>query len=586
MAIAGFIAACSPSTTNTVSTPTEEEEAPPLEGLPMQSLALGTALAESNEGWSTVAAVYSDSYATKNPNTSEGEGVLISRVSEDGQMNTLNLGITHQDLDLEFEFLLPSEGQAQLLLQGQYPVNLNDSWGASSDYIGAVQGTEVKDMNTCKAPGLWQQFSASFHAPRFDESGNLTQKATIEDVMINGKTVHHTLELESDSPVATGPLQMLASDQVAVRNVEYKAYGLDSLRLENIRYDLFYGDWDKLPDFSQLEVAKSGTADFLDVKVAGQPDKYALKFYGDLYVPTDGEYFIQSMIDDGGELFIDGALVLHNDGEPNFGVEQTLTTLTAGKHDFEMTFFQDHWGTALVVVYEGPGIAKQTLPSDPGVKKWIFRKDNRSLAVVDDLQEPELLRGFANFKEKKLTHVISVGTPQGVHFLYDLDQTSLLKVWQGNFADVAKMWLGRGESQLMEPMNAAIELNQGLSVAPKGKSWPTTAPDGYKNKGYDIQDNGLPIFKYLIGNDQFTDISEPAEDRIGAVRTISSSNGSAYRCKLAEANNIQALSQEGHYNIDGQYYLIVLDAGAVELLDDNTLVADFANGKVQYKVIW
>ncbi|MEO0340097.1 MAG: PA14 domain-containing protein, partial [Bacteroidota bacterium] len=418
LAIAGFFISCSPSTTNTTATTTEQaEEKPPLEGLPMLTLNLDATLAESNEGWSAVGSVYQDFYGTNEQITQDGEGIMISTGSEDGQMNTLNLNVEHQDIDLSFEFSLPDAGQAQLLLQGQYAVELNDSWGEPSNYIGAIQDNEVKDMNTCKAPGLWQQFSASFHAPRFDEAGNVTQKATLEDVKLNDMIIHSSLELDSDNPLVEGPLQFLGSNQVAIRNIEYKSYGLDSLRLDNIRYDLFFGDWDKLPDFSNLEVAKSGTADFLDVKVAGQPDKYALKFYGDLYVPTDGEYFIQTTIDDGGELFIDGELVLHNDGEPNIGTEQTLTTLSAGKHDFEITYFQDHWGTALVVVYEGPEITKQILPTDPDVKRWLSRKDNRVLPVSESLQETELLRGFANYKDKKLTHVISVGTPEGIHFL-------------------------------------------------------------------------------------------------------------------------------------------------------------------------
>ena len=292
------------------------------------------------------------------------------------------------------------------------------------------------------------------------------------------------------------------------------------------------------------------------------------------------------MIDDGGELFIDGEMVLHNDGEPNYGVEETITTLTAGKHDFEMTFFQDHWGTALVVAYEGPGIAKQTLTADPGVKRWLFRKDNRVLPVSENIQETELLRGFANYKGKKRTHVISVGTPNGVHFLYDLDENALLKAWQGNFANVAKMWMGRGESQLMEPMNAAVELSSGLSVAPKGNSWPSAAPDAYKNKGYDIREDGLPVFKYIIEGDQFTDLAEPSDDAIGIVRTITSTKSNAYMAKLAQAENIQALSQEGLYVVDGQYYVEVMNAGKVEVLDGKTLVAVFAEGEVKYRVIW
>ena len=86
--------------------------------------------------------------------------------------------------------------------------------------------------------------------------------------------------------------------------------------------------------------------------------------------------------------------------------------------------------------------------------------------------KPELIRSFVQLpgETHKRTHSLSVGTPAGLHYTLDLNQMALLQVWKGNFADLTDMWYERGESQLLKPMGATVQLpaQTALMVLPNG----------------------------------------------------------------------------------------------------------------------
>lgn len=575
--------ACSPQSAPEKA---DQEKSEELTELPMYPLELSP-LPGQNPGWREAGGVQYDLLGAAQVQGADGTGVLISQGAEDGSASLLNTGVEHQDLDLSLEFMLPSEGTVTLLFQGKYAVTLNDSWNKNVPYCGSVAG-EAPAVNAVKAPGLWQQFSASFHAPDFDEAGNKTENAYLSEVELNGMTIFNKIELNETEASQTGPLQISATPNAAVRNLEYKKYGDAALRLENIRYEVFFGDWDQLPDFDELEVAETGEADFIDVGVAGQADKYALKFYGDLTVPTDGEYFIQSTIDDGGDIFVDGKLVLHNDGEPNIGTEQTTTRLSAGTHDFAMTYFQDHWGAVALIMYEGPEIAMQPLAADPEAGRWLEREP--PTLPLTDLDETQLLRCFAHYGDEKRTHVIAVGSPDELHYLYDLHEMALLKGWRGDFADVAEMWINRGERQLMKPQNAAIELTDKFPVATprfKAEAWPEEIPEDFnlKRLGYTLNEEGLPTFRYQLGETTFSDYPAPASDGIGLIRTLEREGRGSYVVRLAAGEQIRQ-SESGLYAVDGQYYIEILEGEDVVIHEGTSLRATLGDQPIRYRIIW
>src|SRR5688500_7385016 len=108
---------------------------------------------------------------------------------------------------------------------------------------------------------------------------------------------------------------------------------------------------------------------FTNINVFGQPfwpggpgDYFAARYMGRLYVPTSGTYTFYLQSDDGSVLFIDGQQAVNYDGIHGAGETGASIYLQAGHHAFETRMFENDGGSALVVRWEGPGIAKEVIP--------------------------------------------------------------------------------------------------------------------------------------------------------------------------------------------------------------------------------
>jgi hypothetical protein len=136
-----------------------------------------------------------------------------------------------------------------------------------------------------------------------------------------------------------------------------------------LNYQLFSGAWDRLPDFSKLTPEKTGKVNNFDLAVAGELTTYAIRFNGFVEVPRDGIYTFYTTVNDGANLYIGDQLVVDNDGihdgERNEAWQKFGTiALQAGKHPIRVDYFNNAGrGQALEVLYEGPGVEKQSIPA-------------------------------------------------------------------------------------------------------------------------------------------------------------------------------------------------------------------------------
>jgi len=574
-----------------------EEEAEPASiaaSLPMYKLALSDLSAFSNPptAWKLGGSAMAATEKTGDLQLTAGTGVLL------GTANEISTEMQHGDLEMQLEFLLPKEGQARLLLQNKYGIHLQDTWQQEDKRSGMILGATAAEnavpaVNASRAPGLWQRLHFYFQAPRFDENGNKQSNAKMLYLKLNDYTLFTDQALAGPSEglggsaeVATGPFILKAlSGAVAFRNIEYKAYTLDSLALKNIQFKLYKGNWDRLPQFDTVAVVESGEQSTLNVERESPSDKYGMTFSAQLEVPVTGDYLFETQIDDGGDLSIDGALVVHNDGEPGIGTERALVTLTAGTHAFDLSYYQDVWGKKLAIYYEGPSIRRQRL----GLVEKTGPARTRKMLVINPKAGPELIRSFVHHKGVKRNFPISVGSPTGVHFTYDLEEGTLLQAWRGEFADVTDMWVGRGHGQVLVPGNASVEVSAGVPVAQLSgltADWPADIPTSFLIEGYDIDAAGYPVFRYRADEVLFTDHILPTPDG-NIERTVKIVEGAAkpnQYMRLA-AGHIEAL-ESGWYRIDGHYYI---DAEGAEIGGpdkDQLLVPLTGKSSVQYTLIW
>lgn len=584
-----LLVGCGPETGTEGSPPEAVPETLPMTPLSLQNL---SAFDAPGANWQVAGGVYADYLQHHHLEAEPGTGVLVNLPTEAARENLFTTW-DHGDLELDLEVMMPQGSNSGIYLQGRYEVQLFDSWGKAvpthADLGGIYQrwdearpegekGYEghAPRLNASKAPGLWQHLHILFRAPRFDGAGNKVAPAKFEEVWLNGVLVQEDVPLTGptraaafEDEVPRGPL-MIQGDHgpVAFRHIQYKAFVRDSLTLSDLTYTLYGCETcDAIPQFDTLTPVKSGQATHLDVGAAtDRDDHFALVFEGKLEVPLEGDYLFETRIDDGGDLFIDGKSVVHNEGDPGMDVERAIFPLTAGTHELRLTYYDEVWTHVAMVLYEGPGIEKRALAPAPSAPR---RREPQTL-VITDLEAPEMIRGFVQFGSEKKTHTISVGSPDRVHFSYDLKEAALLVGWKGDFADVTNMWVNRGESQLLRPLNAAVALTAGFplqKLAENQGAWGLDSSQ-FAYRGYRVEKDGYPTFLYAYEGINMEDAVRPASK--GLLRSLRLTAGGPQRgcmIRLAAGQHIRLLAN-GLYAVEGAYYLS-LPEGAEPLIRDS-----------------
>jgi putative heme-binding domain-containing protein len=100
----------------------------------------------------------------------------------------------------------------------------------------------------------------------------------------------------------------------------------------------------------------------LDIPLVQHRDRFGLRFTGSIHIPKDGAYTFYTASDDGSRLYIDGTLVVNNDGAHGMVEKSGTIELKAGPHALLVTYFDGGGDDGLVVSWKGPGMAKERIP--------------------------------------------------------------------------------------------------------------------------------------------------------------------------------------------------------------------------------
>ncbi len=120
-----------------------------------------------------------------------------------------------------------------------------------------------------------------------------------------------------------------------------------------------------LPTLAAMTPVATGEVDTLTHRVGpGDVDRFAVKLHASLQVPGAGRYTFFSHSDDGSRVYIDGALVVDNDGLHGALEKAGSIELGAGAHDLLVTYFENGGSDTLRVSWQGPGFGKEEIPAD------------------------------------------------------------------------------------------------------------------------------------------------------------------------------------------------------------------------------
>jgi hypothetical protein len=196
-------------------------------------------------------------------------------------------------------------------------------------------------------------------------------------------TLHYTLDGSDPtlaSPSVTGAIRLASSTTIKVRSyrgdmalgpVTSATFSKVAPRpavnpapvVQGLQFDVVEGDFKALPDFNKLAPARSGTSAGFDLSPRTRQAQFAFRFRGFVRVPADGVYRFFVRSDDGSRLWIGDQLVVDNDGLHSSREESGVIALAAGLHPLTVAMFEQSGGFGLEVSYEGPGIARQPVPS-------------------------------------------------------------------------------------------------------------------------------------------------------------------------------------------------------------------------------
>jgi hypothetical protein len=256
----------------------------------------------------------------------------------------------------------------------------------TSDCEIEVNGLMTYDREVVKlAPARFAALNRGYLPPRFvaDQTQFVGPSFAVELATRAGASIRYTIDGSEPgpaSPVYEGPLTILGETTFKAR--AFWPDGVSSLvegrmfkhavplaaskkapAKKGLAYEYFEGRFEKLPDFSDLKAARTGTCARPELAAAADKDEFALRFKGLIRIPQTGVYVFYVNSDDGSKLSIAVKEIIVNDGVHGMTEEKAEIALEAGWHPFELLYFQGRGGLGLELSWQGPGFKKRPVPA-------------------------------------------------------------------------------------------------------------------------------------------------------------------------------------------------------------------------------
>lgn len=119
---------------------------------------------------------------------------------------------------------------------------------------------------------------------------------------------------------------------------------------------------DVMPMFGKLTPAMQGSVDGVVLPPKARDSFFAVEYEGFVNIPERGVYTFFTNSDDGTVLFVDGKLVVNNDGRHGPIERSGMVMLDKGYHAIKLLFFQAGGGVELSASIKGPRMEKQVIP--------------------------------------------------------------------------------------------------------------------------------------------------------------------------------------------------------------------------------
>ncbi len=542
-----------------------------------------------------------------NLTTETGTGILANLPTKEVKSNLIS-NISHGDADISFEFMMAAGSNSGFYLQGRYEIQLLDSWGvlrpATGDCGGiykrrrwniSAKGDTTEYLweghaprtNACLAPGIWQKMEISFQAPKFDTNGNKVSNAKVIWCKLNGQIIHENVEMTGPTggPIAEnettmGPI-MIQGDHgpVAFKNLNIINLNGKAARIGPVQYTVYEGVFKENTDWAKLKPTKTGTIDKLTWEVSGQPNEFATIHNTTLNCPTAGKYTFTIQAGGKNSVKINGQEIIKEAWNSGKELRNGSIELPEGTANIEITNYKtDGWIPAILaawvtapnsrkVAIHGIGSTLAGSPADP---------------IMVEAQTNTVLRSFidifkAGKKLKRVTHGVNVGSPNKIHYSYDLENANIVQFWKGEFLDASPMWDNRGDGST-KPRGVNQYVYNDHPIQKLGK-----ADSLFKYQGYELNADDSPVFLYKTFGMNIKDGLKVVDNKM-LQRTIKIENADTSLNYTIHQGNIEKHANN-LYLLDKQYFVQVNGANIITENGIARLVLPLAN-VLEYNILW
>ena len=538
--------------------------------------------------------------------TSPGTGVLIN-LPENGKQDALLTAWEHGDMMLEMEVMLPKGSNSGIYLQGRYEVQLFDSWGVQfpkfSDIGGIYRNWEnepdrafagiAPSANPARPPGVWQKMMIHFRAPRFNAQGQKTENARFVYVELNGVPIHENVEVPhatggpiSQEEVALGPL-MIQGDHgaVAFRNVRYTRFEPSEVTVSDLSYKAYHGAFNSLEELNSAELVYEGKSPFIDVRVAEKENNYGVIYEGVLKVDKADKYTLRMPYGGGGRMSLNGEVLDENNTAWSWGGLSHTLDLDPGTYPFKLETIKaaGWWPPVLGFSISSPSTEPVDFHTEESFSRLAYIVPR---ILVEPEAGPRMLRGFVRFpgEQQAHSHTMGVGTPQGVHYVYDLEAGHVLGMWRGYFVDATPMWRDRG--------NGSFNPQGDVSWTFSGKCL-NSSDSAFRSQGYTLdKDSRMPVFHGKNAHWKYSESILPTEGGKGLRIELefNALNEGTDDANLPQATYTLAEGEikqvdKNLYRVNDRYFIKLLGGNGLQV-NQGSLRLPVTSAAFHYEILW
>ena len=123
-----------------------------------------------------------------------------------------------------------------------------------------------------------------------------------------------------------------------------------------VNYTYYEGNIESCNEIAKLKPLRKGVTDDFRIDLFDTADHFAYDFHALFDAPEKAVYKFRLRSDDGAQLFIDGHMIIDNDGSHSANFVVGKVALEKGLHRIEIKYFEDYMGQELLLRYQTPDI--------------------------------------------------------------------------------------------------------------------------------------------------------------------------------------------------------------------------------------